>query len=102
MKLWSKSGADEDRRVSDAQSASAGTRAGRLVFYILHARVVKMDAAMRRDRAKAGQAMTEYGIIVALTSGLAWLSHAAEGLQPRTVVMAVVAGVALLFVLTRR
>jgi len=57
---------------------------------------------MSGDRAQAGQAMTEYAIIVALTSGLAWLSHAAEGLQPHTVAVAAVAGVALLVFLIRR
>jgi len=58
-------------------------------------------AAMNRRRA-AGQAMTEYGIVVALVSGIAWMRHIADGVDPRTLAMAAVGGVVLLVFLLRR
>ena len=49
-----------------------------------------------------GQALAEYAIVLALTSSAAWMRHAFDGVDARTVGIALVVGVVLLFVLSGR
>jgi hypothetical protein len=62
-------------------------------------RVRSRTTARRRE---AGQALSEYGILLAVTSGINWIGHMTDNVDARTILIAGAVVVTLAFVLTRR
>ena len=66
---------------------------------------VRMHAASCRIipvRRHRGQALAEYAILLAFTSSAAWLRQAVDGVDVRTVAIALVIGFVVVFVLSGR